>query len=279
MMRGGRREGVGSLGGSSTGSSSKAAPLPLITIVTACWNSAGTIAWALESVDAQTYPMKEHLIIDGQSTDRTLEVVAAHDGTHRRVLSERDRGVYDAMNKGLREARGEVIGFLNADDLYADRQVLSDVASRFADPTVDAVFGNLDYVTEDLRQVVRSWKSRPFIPGDFGRGWLPPHPTLFIRRSVYQRLGGFDLSYGTAADFHLMNCFFTRGRIRSVHIPRTLVRMRVGGVSNRSLRAVARAQYQNIRSLIATFGVMPPAYPFLKFVDRFRQYRRAAGLR
>lgn len=253
--------------------------LPTITVVTACWNSAETIAWALESVSSQSYGMKEHLIIDGQSKDRTLEVVSEMSGAHVRVLSERDRGVYDAMNKGLREARGDVIGFLNADDLYADERVLADVAARFADPKIDAVFGDLDYVTGDLKRVVRRWKSRPFVPGDFGRGWLPPHPTLFIRQSVYRRLGGFDLSYGTAADFDLMNRFFTRGRIRSVHIPRTLVRMRVGGVSNRSLRAVMLAQYQNVRSLIATFGVMPPAYPFLKFVDRFRQYRRATSSR
>jgi len=252
--------------------------LPHITVVTACWNSADTIAWALDSVASQSYQSKEHLIIDGQSKDHTVELVESHRGPHVRMISERDRGVYDAMNKGLFHARGDIIGFLNADDLYSDQQVLSDIAEKFSDPRIDAVFGDLDYVTTDLKRVVRCWRSRPFSPGDFGRGWLPPHPTLFIRRSVYQRLGGFDLSYGTAADFDLMNRFFTRGRLRSVHIPRTLVRMRVGGLSNRSLRAVLLAQYQNVRSLIATFGIMPPAYFFLKFVDRYRQYRRAASL-
>ncbi len=278
MIREGNKAGRRTRDEVSALTAGKVVPDLLITVVTACWNSAETIAWALDSVAGQMYGPKEHLIIDGLSTDRTMDVISAKSGTHIRVLSERDRGVYDAMNRGIREARGDVIGFLNADDLYSDRQVLSDVALKFSDPKVDAVFGDLDYVTGDLKRVVRCWKSRPFILGDIGRGWLPPHPTLFIRRPVYQRLGGFDLSYGTAADFDLMNRFFTRGRICSVHIPRTLVHMRIGGMSNHSWRAVARAQFQNARSLISTFGMVPPAYPFLKLADRLRQFRRAKKL-
>jgi glycosyltransferase involved in cell wall biosynthesis len=250
-----------------------------ISVITVCFNAERTIADALTSVGRQRFDRREHLIIDGGSRDRTVAIAKANSTGVVRVISEPDHGIYDAMNKGIKLANNEVIGFLNADDMYYDDMVLSDVARKFCDPRIDAVFGNLDYISQDGTQLLRCWRSRPYKPGAFGRGWLPPHPTLFIRRSVYLKLGGFDLSYGTAADFDLMNRFFTRGRIRSLHIPRTLVRMRFGGVSNRTWRAILMAQYQNARSLVSTLGFMPAAYPVLKCIDRFRQYRRAAVAR
>jgi glycosyltransferase involved in cell wall biosynthesis len=246
-----------------------------LSLVTACFNAETTIADTVRSVGRQVGVEVEHLIMDGASHDATVAVArsCAHPGV--RIFSEPDAGVYDAMNRGIALATGEVIGFLNADDYLVDERVLATVARPFQDPRVDAVFGDLEYITPDDARVVRYWRSSPYRPGAFARGWLPPHPTFFTRRSVYQCLGDFDLSYGTAADFDLMNRFFTRGRIRSVYLPKTLVRMRIGGVSNRSWKAIAYAQVQNARSLIATIGMVPPTYPFLKLADRLRQYRRA----
>lgn len=249
-----------------------------VSLITVTFNSVTTIRDTLAAVAAQTVRPFEHIVVDGGSTDGTAEVLSKWNEHRITWSSGPDRGMYDAMNKGIGLSTGEIIGFLNADDVYADRQVLADIAERMKDPLVDAVFGDLDYVTKDGLTVVRHWQSHAYRPGDFFRGWLPPHPTLFVRRSVYQRLGGFDLSYGTAADFDLMNRFFTRGRVRSVYIPRTLVRMRIGGMSNHSWRSVVRAQIQNARSLISTFGMVPPAYPFLKLADRLRQFRRARRL-
>ena len=250
-----------------------------ITVVTVCQNAEATIADAVRSVTRQEWPHREHLLIDGLSQDSTVAVAREHGDGSLRIRSERDHGVYDAMNKGISQARGGIIGFLNADDWYCDARVLADVAKVFSDERIDAVFGNLDYVTTDGSRIVRRWRSRPYVRGAFGRGWLPPHPTFFARRRCFDRLGVFDLSYRTAADFDLMNRFFTRGHIRSVHIPRTLVCMRTGGISNASWQAVVGAQVENLRSLISTFGMVPPAYPVLKLADRLRQIYRARAHR
>jgi glycosyltransferase involved in cell wall biosynthesis len=250
-----------------------------ITVVTVCRNAEATIEDAVCSVRSQAWAHREHLIIDGMSQDDTVAIARAYGDGSLRVISEHDRGIYDAMNKGIKQAKGEIIGFLNADDWYCDARVLGDIANAFRDERVDAVFGNLDYVSSDGSRVMRRWRSRPYTDGAFGRGWLPPHPTFFVRSRCFSRLGHFDLSYRTAADFDLMNRFFTRGHIRSVHLPRTLVCMRAGGVSNASWQAVIRAQLENMRSLIGTFGVVPPAYPILKLADRLRQIYRARSRR
>jgi len=253
---------------------------PSISVITVCFNAERTIADTIASVGRQRFAQWEHLIIDGGSRDGTVATAQLASAGLARIISEPDRGIYDAMNKGIRLAEKEVVGFLNADDMYHDDLVLADVARRFLDPRIDAVFGNLDYVSQDGIRVIRCWRSRPYTQGAFGRGWMPPHPTFFIRRSVFSRLGNFDLSYRIAADFDLMNRFFTRGRIRSVHIPRTLVRMRVGGVSNASRQVIMRNQVENIRSLTGTFGMVPPAYPIFKLADRLRQiYRARAHIR
>lgn len=166
-----------------------------------------------------------------------------------RFISEPDGGIYDAMNKGLGLASGEVIGFLNADDMFADGLVLSRVAAAFEDPTIEACFGDLLYVTEDNQSVVRYWKSRPFVPGSFARGWAPAHPTFYIRRSALERFGGFDFSYRLAADTELMMRYLEKGRVRSAYIPEVQVRMRVGGATNRSFRNIFRQNQEIFRAL------------------------------
>lgn len=220
-----------------------------ISIVTATRNCAATLAGCLSSVHRQTYPHREQVIIDGASTDSTLEVIArfrdAGSGSMV-VVSEPDGGIYDAMNKGIGLATGEVIGFLNADDSYADAEVLSRVAALFRDPAVMSCYGDLVYVNETT--VVRYWKAGGYSPGKFSWGWMPPHPTFFVRRSVYERYGRFRLDLGSAADYELMLRFLLRNRISTAYIPHVLVAMRVGGASNASLGNRLRANRMDRRA-------------------------------
>lgn len=220
-----------------------------ISIITVCYNSDATISESVASVARQTYSDFEHLIIDGASSDRTVEVARLHAIANAKIISEPDVGIYDAMNKGLGLARGEVIGFLNADDIFVDDQVISRVAAAFEDTAVEACFGDLLYVTEDNRSVVRYWKSRPFVPGSFARGWSPAHPTFYIRRSALERLGSFDLSYRLAADTEMMMRYLEKGGVRAAYIPHVQVRMRVGGATNRSLRNIFRQNREIFRAL------------------------------
>jgi glycosyltransferase len=207
--------------------------VPSISVVTVARNAAGTIRDCLRSVASQSAPPVEHLVIDGASDDGTCEAARAA-GVH--VVSEPDRGLYDAMNKGLARATADVVGFLNADDVYAAPDVLARVADALSDPAADACYGDLEYVDgADASRVTRRWKAGPYDVARFRWGWMPPHPTFFVRRDVYERLGGFDLRFGSAADYELMLRFLVRHRIPARYVPSVLVRMRTGGVSNRSL--------------------------------------------
>lgn len=205
-----------------------------ITIITACYNSAATIGDTINSVSRQTFQEFEHLIIDGKSTDLTIDVVDDHRHPNLMVFSEPDNGIYDAMNKGLRHASGEVIGFLNSDDYYADASVLDKIHLVFQDKSVMACYGDLVYVSHDKTSVSRYWRSKSFSRGDFSRGWCPPHPTFYVRKSALERLGVFDLSFKMASDIEFMMRYLESGSIKSAYIPNVLVCMRIGGVSNKS---------------------------------------------
>lgn len=218
-----------------------------ISVVTAVFNRAGTVAQALASVAGQTWPGVEHIVIDGGSTDGTLEILQAHRGQLAVLVSEPDHGIYDALNKGIRHATGDVVGFMHADDLFESPDSLAQVAAAFADPAVEAVYGDLVYVRQhDPSRVVRYWRAGPVEPGCLERGWMPPHPTLYVRRGVYQRLGGFDTRFRIAADYECILRFFGRGGIRPVYLPRVLVRMRLGGISNQSVAAMLRKSREDL---------------------------------
>jgi glycosyltransferase involved in cell wall biosynthesis len=221
-----------------------------ISIVTVCFNSAKTIGDTLRSVREQTYKNIEHIIIDGGSNDNTLEIVSAEGPHVAKLVSEKDNGIYDAMNKGIALASGEIIGFINADDYYASADAIAMVATMFNNPDVDACYGDLCYVQqEDTSTVVRYWKSSEFCSGSFASGWCPPHPTFFVRREVYQRFGGFDLSYKIAADVELMMRFLEVRRIRAKYIPVVLVNMRMGGTTNKNIRNVVMQNKEILRAL------------------------------
>lgn len=211
------------------------------SIITVCYNSAGTIGDTLRSVAAQSHPSFEHLLVDGGSTDGTLEQIeafaAAHPQHRIRWQSGRDQGLYDAMNKGIALCEGEFIGILNADDFYAHSEVLTAVDHQLQQSDAQALYADLDYVDAvDTKQVIRRWRSGQYRPGAFRWGWMPPHPTFFVHRSLYTQFGGFRLDLKSAADYELMLRFIHKNGIKPTYLPQTIIHMRAGGVSNASLK-------------------------------------------
>lgn len=218
-----------------------------LSIVTATYNAASTVAASLDSVSRQTHPNIEHWVIDGGSTDGTQDIVQARRAHLAGFVSEPDQGIYDALNKGIRRATGEAVGFLHADDVYASDEALASIAAAFADPAVDAVYGDLTYVDrDDTRRVIRYWKAGQYDQPCLARGWMPPHPTFYVRRTVYERLGLFDTRYRISADYECIVRFLFVNGLRTVYIPKVLVSMRVGGVSNRSLSSMRRKSLEDL---------------------------------
>jgi hypothetical protein len=220
------------------------------TVVTVSFNAAATLTDTLESVARQRGVEVEHWLIDGGSTDATTEVVARHGSHLAGVVSERDRGLYDAMNKGAARARGEVLAFLNADDWYAAPDVLLDVSRTF-DAGADLVYGNLILIDAAAPFTIRRvWRDRPHATRDFFRlGWQPAHPATFVRRELFEATGGFDLRWRIAADYAWLVGAMQRKDVRLRHLDRTLVNMRLGGTSTAGLSAIHRANLECARAL------------------------------
>lgn len=219
-----------------------------ISIITATYNSAATVGDTLSSIASQDYPDIEHLIVDGLSKDNTLDIVQQFPHVSS-VVAEKDKGIYDAMNKGIARAGGEVIGILNSDDLYTHAGVISKVMKAFEDPEVDAVYGDLQYVDQhQITKVVRTWRSGTFTPDSFYQGWMPPHPAFFVRRRLYEKFGHFRLDLKTAADYEIMLRFLLREKARAAYVPEILVLMRTGGASNASLKQRLRANREDARA-------------------------------
>jgi glycosyltransferase involved in cell wall biosynthesis len=207
-----------------------------ISIVTAVYNGASTIRDCLASIDSQTHPC-EHLIIDGASTDGTLEIVSGFRHVSR-IISEPDSGIYDAMNKGISQATGDIVGILNSDDVYVDEHVIAKVAAVFDSLPIDALFADLVYVrSHNLNKIVRYYSGADFSLSRFASGWMPPHPTFFVKRECYERFGQFKSGYTIAADFELMARFLVKHRIRCHYFPEVIIKMRTGGVSTKNLRS------------------------------------------
>lgn len=221
-----------------------------ISVVTAVLNRAHTIEHALRGVQAQTYRNLEHVIQDGASTDGTLDVIARLADARARVVSSRDGGIYQAINAGIARASGDVIGLMHSDDVYASDSVLDKVAAALRDPAIDGVYGDLQYVTAGTpARVVRHWRAGRFSPAMLRRGWMPPHPTLYLRRHVFERFGAYDTSYRIAADYDAILRWLGTHGIRLAYIPEVLVKMRVGGESNRSLGHLLRKSREDYRAI------------------------------
>lgn len=221
-----------------------------ISVVTATFNCERTVADCLASIASQSWPHREHIVIDGASCDGTVGILESRRCQLDVLVSERDCGIYDALNKGIERATGEIIGLLHADDIYAKQTALERVASIFEDSEVDAVYGDLEYVQqENVANVVRRWRSGMFDKRKLSWGWMPPHPTLFVRRAWYERIGAFDSSYRIAADYDFILRLFSQNGFRAIYVPEVLMKMRVGGVSNRSISNIVRKTKEDFRAL------------------------------
>jgi glycosyltransferase involved in cell wall biosynthesis len=251
-----------------------------VSLITVSYNSARTIADTLKSVQSQTYKDIEYIVVDGNSSDGTIEIVkqfldsakdvsqdasqdsekdvaqdASQDsekdisqdtGVVKKFLCERDKGIYDAMNKGLAMATGEVIGVLNSDDFYCSNDVIEEVVRAFQQNNTDCLYGDLNYVDPiDTSKIVRKWRSGSFRKQNFLKGWMPPHPTFFVRKSCYDKFGKFDTQFKSAADYELMLRFLFKESCSAVHLPKVMIHMRAGGVSNVSLKNRIRANRED----------------------------------
>lgn len=209
-----------------------------VSVITVCYNSTDTIAATLASVGTQTWPDIEHIVIDGGSTDGTQEVVARHGSRVAYLSSEKDDGIYDAMNKGLVRATGDVICFLNADDAYAHPGVIDGVVSRMNGRELDALYGDVVFFSPtDPARVIRRYRSGRFSPGRLAWGWMPAHPALFMTSAVYRSVGLFDTSYRLAGDYEYIIRAMADGVLKAEHMDEVLVRMQVGGISTSGLRS------------------------------------------
>lgn len=217
-----------------------------LSIITVVYNNQKTIENAIQSVLSQSYQNLEYIIIDGKSTDGTIEIINSYRDKISFIISESDRGIYDAMNKGIALASGDIIGLLNSDDLYADNEVLKDVMSYFqSDEKLDILYGDLVYVKRDrTNKIVRKWISRQYFPLFYERGNVPPHPTLFVRSKVYKEAGVFILSYKLAADYEFMLRVFKKHYYKIKYINRMMILMRLGGATNRSFKNILKGNQE-----------------------------------
>lgn len=222
-----------------------------ISVITVCFNSAASISDTLASVVCQTHPDIEHIVIDGGSTDATLSIVRNRGGHVAQLLSEPDHGIYDAMNKGLRLATGDLVGFLNSDDIFAHRNVVSSIARAAQEaPEADSVYGDLVYVhAEQPDQVLRYWRSGEFTQSKLRFGWMPPHPTFYVRTVRLSEVGYFNDQLRIAADYEFVLRWLARPNARAAYIRDVLVRMRVGGASNHSLNAMLSKSREDLWAL------------------------------
>lgn len=221
-----------------------------ISIITATWNSALTIEDTIQSLRNQTYSDFEYIVVDGGSTDNTMNIIEDNEDIIDYSVSENDAGIYDALNKGISAATGDVIGFLHSDDVFAHKDVLNSIASFFIASKSDSVYGDLNYVSKnDTSKIVRKWRSGVFARHKMRNGWMPPHPTFYMRRDLYEKYGAFDLSYDIAADYDSILRYLWKYRVTTAYIPDVLINMRVGGASNRSLRNIIRKTREDIQTM------------------------------
>jgi len=221
-----------------------------ISLITVVYNGETFLQECFDSVFSQTYADVEYLVIDGGSKDKTCNIIAANRDHIDYFISESDQGLYDAINKGIQKSTGDIIGILNADDMFADAGVLTAVAETFKNhPEMDGVYGNLNYIHPLNGKIIRKWQSREAGWEDLKQGWMPAHPTLYLKRSLFEKYGNYALDLGTTADYDLMLRFMYTHQVRTAYLPMLMVNMRMGGVSNKSFASRWAAMLNDYRSL------------------------------
>ena len=219
-----------------------------ISIITATYNSAKTIAETIASLETQTYQNIEYIIVDGASEDSTVSFISDNSSKISKIICEPDKGIYDALNKGIRAATGDVIGFLHSDDLLAYDDAIADIAKTFEATGCDALYGDLEYVSRhDISKRVRLWKSGIFSRVKMKFGWMPPHPSFYMKRTCYMEYGDFSLDYRISADYDSILRYILKKRISLAYLPKVLVKMRVGGISNRSFSSMINKSMEDVR--------------------------------
>ncbi len=219
------------------------------TIITVSYNAVDTIESTIKSVLSQDYNDIEYIIIDGNSSDGTKEIIFQFESKISKWISEKDNGIYDAMNKGIQLATGDIIGILNADDLYSSNDIVSKVVQQFNRSNADALYGDLKYVLKnDITKTIRFWKSGEYSDGKFLYGWMPPHPTFFVKKNTYNQLGLYRTDMPSAADYELMLRFIHVNKVKLTYLPELITIMREGGVSNKSLMNRWKANRDDLRA-------------------------------
>lgn len=244
-----------------------------ISIVTVCYNSERYIRSAMDSVIGQSYKDIEYILVDGGSKDKTCEIIKSYGDKVSKFVSEKDKGIYDAMNKGLRMASGEYVGILNSDDFYMNSNVLEKVAEMLKLRKTDSLYADLLYVdTINPQKEVRFWKTGEFKPGSFKRGWHPAHPTFFVKKSIYEKFGYFNLDFKLSADFEIMLRFLEKHKISSCYLPEPIVRMRLGGATNKSIGNIIKQNKECFRSFKLNGLPVSFLYPIYRLAPKLLQY-------
>jgi glycosyltransferase len=243
-----------------------------VSIITATYNSAETINDTLQSLNVQSYHDIEYIIIDGASKDNTLAIIKQQGSRVITIISEPDKGIYDALNKGIQTATGDIIGFLHSDDLFAYPDVVKDIVATFVDSHCDAAYADLEYVSkDDTDNIIRLWKSGLYSRDKLKNGWMPPHPTFYMKRDLYEKYGLFDLSFKIAADYDSLLRYLWTHNVKMTYLPKVVMKMRVGGASNRSLKNIIQKTKEDINAL-KNNKIFWPSALFIKNFSKIRQF-------
>lgn len=245
-----------------------------ISIITVTYNSALYLADCIRSVQSQTYPHIEHIIVDGKSTDGTINIIKKYEDGISSWVSETDRGMYDAINKGMNMATGDVIGLLNSDDVLSNDEVIADIVQHFTAQQTDAIYGDLEYVAQhDVNKVFRIWKGLPYNRKRFLVGWMPAHPTFYFKRKLLEIYGGYETHYFTASDYEFMARYLYQHKVSASYLPKLIVRMRVGGASNKNLKQRLRANRRDYLAMKRNSIPMAFIVSILKPLLKLHQFR------
>jgi glycosyltransferase involved in cell wall biosynthesis len=242
-----------------------------ISLITVALNAESNISRCIRSVISQSFKNVEYIIVDGGSTDNTIKIINQYKDFISIFVSGPDKGIYDAMNKGIKLAHGQVVGILNADDFFADANILSDIAAAFMQQNVEIIYGDLDYINA-RDNVVRKWRSGDYTHNMFNWGWMPPHPTFYCKRNLFHKLGFYSLEYGTAADYELMIRFMYFNKIKAFYIEKVLVKMKTGGASNKSSINRVKALFFDLKAMRSNGILLPLVALILKPMRKAKQY-------
>jgi len=243
-----------------------------VSLITASFNSEQFIEDTIISVINQTFKNIEYIIIDGKSHDNTINIVNRYKNHIAKIISEKDNGIYDAMNKGIAIASGDIIGFINSDDFYTDNSVIENIVKLFLSSNPDALYADIFYISrKNKNKIIRHWTTDKYQPNSMTKGWHPPHPTLFVKKDIYNKYGGFNTKYSLAADFELMLRLFEKYKISSVYYPKPIIKMRTGGATSKNISNIIKQNIECLNAFKDNNIEVSPFYPVTRLYSKFIQ--------